>query len=171
MNEPHNCAPENAAKFADWIQNRGGVAVWRSLNMANPGASWSGPALKEDGTPSGKPTWQAEEKPSRIITSLREVAVTSGRAVKTFRITLQNGDGMSITLTPGSSRTLRKHLDDVGESAWYEFGGFDGRDCTIFVPDAIVSLDQYLCLSCLKSPHVAGHDGLCAACWTDKAIG
>ena len=40
----HTCAPENAPKFLDWIKNRGGVAVWKSINLSNPDASWSTPA-------------------------------------------------------------------------------------------------------------------------------
>lgn len=142
--EPHTVSPENALRFADWLKNRGGIAVWRSVNLSNPGASWSGPANKPDGTPSTKPNWQCAEKPSRIITDFREVIVTTGKVVETFRITLRPGDSMNITLTPGSSRKLRERLAKRGETAWHEFGGFDGRDCSILVPDAIVPLDEWL---------------------------
>jgi hypothetical protein len=62
--ERHEVSPENAAKFRDWIARRGGVAVWHSINLSNIGASWSTPALREDGTPTPKPTWEADDKPA-----------------------------------------------------------------------------------------------------------
>ena len=68
----HECSLENARLFADWIANRGGVAVWRSVNLSNPGASWSTPALTVEGEPTPKPTWQAANTPEKIVTRSRE---------------------------------------------------------------------------------------------------
>ncbi len=60
--EPHICNEENADKFYDWLLHRGGLFIWRSVNLSNPGASWTSPATEKDGvTPYGKPSWQALE--------------------------------------------------------------------------------------------------------------
>jgi hypothetical protein len=44
MNEKHHISPETAAKALEWIKTRGGLAIWQSVNLSNPGASWSTPA-------------------------------------------------------------------------------------------------------------------------------
>jgi len=40
----HECSEENAPKFWEWLRTRGGIAVWKSINLGNAGASWSTPA-------------------------------------------------------------------------------------------------------------------------------
>jgi hypothetical protein len=70
----HECAPENAEKMLGWIKNRGGVAIWPSINFSNFGASWSTPALTTDGKPYPKPTWQAANEPSRAARSSASVS-------------------------------------------------------------------------------------------------
>jgi len=39
--EKHIVTPEHATKMLGWLQTRGGIAVWPSVNLSNPGASWS----------------------------------------------------------------------------------------------------------------------------------
>jgi hypothetical protein len=55
----HTVSSENAEKFKTWIRDRGGVAIWESVNLSNPGRSWSSPALGTDGTPYPKPSWES----------------------------------------------------------------------------------------------------------------
>lgn len=89
--DKHIVASENAARIWNWLQARGGLAVWESINMSNPGASWTTPANKEDGTPTEKPTWQADSKPMRIITDPADVVVSVDEEVKRFRIGVRMG--------------------------------------------------------------------------------
>ncbi len=141
MPEPHHCDPENAGKFKAWIATRGGVAVWRSINLSNPGGSWSTPALAADGGPMRKPTWEAESAPSRIITDPAEILVTVPREVKRFHVAVRRSS-MSLKCTDGATRKIRAAVDKAGDKAWYEFD-YGTQEAVILVPDREVTLDQW----------------------------
>lgn len=142
MSERLQCSPENAARFADWIATRGGVAVWRSVNLSNPGASWSTPALAADGKPMARPTWEVDNKPERVVMSADDVDVTTGREVKRVKIALRRGDGLSIVLTSHSSKKLRAACDAAGPDSWYEFDGMGYA--LVFVPGEVVELSAWV---------------------------
>jgi hypothetical protein len=157
MNEnlKHECSPENAPKFLDWLANRGGVAVWRSVNLGNPGASWSSPALTWEGKPTPKPTWEADSQPARVITDASEIVVVMRRDVKRVKIAVERGSGLSVTLTAASSRRLRKAVEEatvalqketgiIGPGASYIFD-YDGeqRVAVVTVPGRVVSLAEW----------------------------
>lgn len=140
---PLRCSPENALKFQNWIANRGGLAYWQSLNLSNPGITWTTPLLKENGEQLTKPTWESAEYPSRIVTSADEVIVESPREVKRFHVAIRRGGGFaSFVLTDGSKRKLEKELAKAGKNAWYEFD-YTSQDAIIFVPDAEVLLSAW----------------------------
>ena len=144
MSEKHICMPENASKMKEWIANRGGVAIWPSVNLSNPGASWSSPALTEDGKPYPKPTWQAADTPERVITDPSEIVVTVPKEVKRFRVALRLGSqGLSVKLTDASSERVRAAVRKAGEKAWYQFD-YASREAVIYVPDKEIPLDQYV---------------------------
>lgn len=166
-----DCAPENAARFLKWIETRGGIAVWRSLDLSSPGKSWSTPVQQEDGTSTKPPHWSCDKRPF-IVSSAEDVDVIAGKRVATVRIGLQQS-GFAINLTPTSSARLRDACRKAGEGAWYEFdeNAKGQRVAHIYVPSAKVPLSQWFCPTCGKEPVTAGHDGLCNKCWTDKAIG
>jgi len=139
--EKHTCAPENASKMIDWIANRGGVAVWRSINLSNPGASWSSPACNVDGTPTAKPSWQADNQPHRIITDPHDIVVIPGREVKRFRVGLRQA-GLSVKLTDGATRKVHAAVAKAGDGAWYAFD-YETQEAVIYVPDNPVSLADW----------------------------
>lgn len=144
VSEKHRVIAPNAPKFWEWLQNRGGVAVWRSINLSNPGASWSTPALKTDGTPSEKPSWQASNTPERIITDAADVVVDVPKLVKRFHVAVRMGDqGMSLKLTDGASRRVRREVEKAGDEAWHEFD-YDTQDALIYAPDKTVPLAEYM---------------------------
>lgn len=35
--EPCTCDEKDAAKIYDWLLRRGGIYIWRSVNLSNPG--------------------------------------------------------------------------------------------------------------------------------------
>lgn len=126
-----------------WLQAGRGLALWRSADLGNPGASWTTPARDKSGNATARPTWQAESSPALIVESADNVIVETFRTVKTIRIALARGYGLRIDLTPASSRRLRAELAKAGEGSTYEFGGWDGKDCIILKPSGKCTLAQW----------------------------
>ncbi len=138
---------ENAQKFWDWIKTRGGIAVWRSVNLSNPGASWSTPAMDEKGNNYPKPTWQAANEPERIIIDPNDVEVYSSKEVKRFHVAIRRGSqGLTLKLTDGGSRRVERAVakaeEDTGKDAWYEFDHYT-QEAVIYVADEVISLTDY----------------------------
>jgi hypothetical protein len=158
--EKHPCAPENAARFLKWVRERGGVAVWLSVNLSNPGASWSTPALYEDGTPGGPPSWESARTPCRVITDPEDVEVITAKEVKRFHVAVRRGSGLSFKLTDGSSRKLRDALAKAGEGSWYQFD-YGAQEAVIFVPGEKISLLEWEAREALgaRSAQGIGSDG------------
>ena len=141
----HECAPENADRMMNWILTRGGVAIWDSANLSNPGASWSAPALSAlGGLPLAKPTWQAADGPARIITDAADIEVITRREVKRFRVGVRMGSqGMTFKVTDGGTRKIRAAVDKAGEGADYAFD-YESQEAVITVPDKRVPLAEYV---------------------------
>lgn len=145
--EKLTCSPNNAPKFLDWIANRGGIAVWNSINLSNLGQSWSTPALTEDGKPYPKPTWQADNSPYRIVASASDVIVQTAREIKRFHVAVRSTGpfGATFKCTDGSSRKIHTQMDKARKThpdAWYEFD-YETQDCCIMAPDKSIPLDQW----------------------------
>jgi hypothetical protein len=140
--EKLNCSIENAPKFLKWLRERGGIAVWNSIDLGNPGASWSTPAMTEGGKPMTSPTWQADRTPSRVVTDPDDVVVIFPREVKRFYVAIRRGSGLSYNLTDASSRRLRKAVEKAGKDAWYEFD-FSSQEAVIFVADSVVPILEW----------------------------
>ena len=135
----HVTDESNAAMFAAWIATRGGVAVWPSVNLSNPGASWSTPALT-NGLKTNKPTWEAAENPERIITSMDEVDVVTFVEVKRFHIALRMSD-FAVKVSDGGSRRIRKETMRAGDGAIYRF---EGQEAVILKPSTTITLREWL---------------------------
>ncbi len=134
--ELHECEPENARKMADWIARRGGVAIWRSMDLSDLASSWSSPALTEDGKP--------YPKPSRIITDPREIQVVTRKEVKRFRVGLWTGaQGFSVKVTDGGSRRIRAEVQKAGDGASYHFD-YETQEAVITVPGEVVLLSDFI---------------------------
>jgi hypothetical protein len=99
------CHADNAARFRDWIANRGGIAVWPSINLSTPGASCSTPALTTTGEPTTRPGWSYASKPSRIVTDPADVGVYTEALFKAIRVSLRK-TGLSLKLTDTSQRRV-----------------------------------------------------------------
>ena len=144
MSEKHHVIAPNAAKFWDWLQHRGGLAVWESINLSNPGASWTTPATHTDGSPATKPTWEAANTPARIITDPADVVVDVPKLMKRFHIAVRVGSqGMALKLTDASSDRVRREVAKAGDDAWHEFD-YDTQEALIFVPDTTVPITDYM---------------------------
>lgn len=83
--------PENEAKLADWLKNRGGIAVWRNKDLGSPslGGQQFTPALHADGTAATSPHWSCGNAPDFIVTDATAVAIQEWREVS--RVKIRNG--------------------------------------------------------------------------------
>lgn len=119
----HECHVGDAPKFWDWIKSRGGVAVWRSVNISNPGASWSTPVKTLSGDDFSKPTWQADGSPL-IITDPDVIKVFDARQVARVKLAIRTrGRGLVQKPTPASNHRVRKALKEAGDDAYHVYDG------------------------------------------------
>lgn len=133
--QQYACIAKNAGTTLTWLREGRGLAVWRSINFANLGASWTTPARDEDGKPKTKPSWQAADTPERVIEDIAEVFVTIPRLVRKFRVGIRRGaQGMCLKVTDKGSRKIRAAVEKAGDDAWHEFD-YDTQEALIFAPD------------------------------------
>ena len=144
MSAPHYCQAENAPKFLDWIRNRGGLAVWRSVDMSDPGASWSTPARTTEGDPTPKPhPWKAEAAPSRVITDLKDVLVVEDKEVERFHVSIHAGSGgLIIKCSDASIRRIRESEAATGKGAYHEFD-YGTQEAVIKAPVTQMTLAEW----------------------------
>lgn len=145
----HSCDEANAPKIAEWLRTRGGIVIWESVNLSNPGQTWTGPYRGPDGALATKPNWQCGETPARHITDPAEVDVVTAKEVKRFHVAVRRGSqGLSLKVSDGGSRRIRKEVDAAaeksGKPAWYAFDYGEHDNCIIWVEDACVPLPEWL---------------------------
>lgn len=134
----------NADKVLDWMKNRGGVAVWRSVNLSNLGTSWTTPALTGEGKPSGKPSWQAANEPDKVIADPSRIAVVGEKVVRRFHVgTRMAGSGMALKVTDGGTRRIHAAVAKAGPDAYYRFDYGSYENAVIVVPEFKCSLDKW----------------------------
>ena len=138
------CSPENAVRFMDWISNRGGIAVWNSVDLSNPSTQWFTPAFNVGtGDATLKPTWQAEGTPSRVVTNIADVVVIVAKEVKRFYVAIRPSNGFAMKVTDGGSRRISRTIDKLGDRAWYEFD-YSTQEAVFYLPDKEIPLDRYV---------------------------
>ena len=145
----YETCPEEAARMLDWIRNRGGLAIWDSCNLSDPGKTWTTPATTQEGKPAsvaGKPHWSCGSVIA-TITDIADVSVVTPKEVKRFHIAVRMGSqGFTVKLTDGSTRRVRaareKAARDTGKDAWYEFD-YSSQEAVIFVPGDTVPLKDW----------------------------
>ena len=142
---PHIIREENARQIADWLQTRGGIAIWESANLSNPTANWTTPAHNQDGTPrAGKPTWEAASRPVRIITDPKEIIISKDVEVKRFHVAVRlSGQGLMLKVSDGGSRRIRREVAKAGEGAYHLFD-YTEQSVLIMKPASQVPLDKWL---------------------------
>jgi hypothetical protein len=131
---PHRCTAENAQRFWDWLTTRGGLAIWGSVNLSNPGRTWTAPHLDPQGLPKDKPNWQCGSSPIRIITDPSEVLVSMDAEVKRFHVAIRRGSqGLTMKLTDASTIKVRKAEEKAGEGAYHLFD-YESQEAVIMAP-------------------------------------
>ncbi len=135
---------EHAEKIWNWLKERGGIAVWNSINLSNPSGSWFTPVNDEHGNKYGKPNWQCSNEPSQIITSADDIEISVDKEVKRFHVAVrQSSNGMMLKLTDSSSEHVRKAVDKAGEGAYHVFHYGDYKNCVIMAPVSSQTLTEW----------------------------
>jgi hypothetical protein len=141
---PHIVTADKAPKIAEWLRDRGGLLVWPSVNLSNPGASWTTPARNAGGSPVTKPTWESASQPERVITDAQEVLVSRDIEVKRFRVGVRmSGSGLSMKVTDGGSRRVRSAVMKAGDGAYHVFD-YSAQEAVIMRPEAPAPLVQFI---------------------------
>lgn len=139
----HIVTAANAEKIWSWFQERGGIAVWPSVNLSNPGASWTTPLNDAEGKPTTKPTWQAANEP-RAITDPAEVTVSLDTEVKRFHVAVRRGSqGFSLKLTDTSSQRVRNAEAKAGEGSYHVFD-YETQEAIIMRPTKQFPLNEWI---------------------------
>jgi len=136
--EPHIVSAEDAPRIWEWLQTRGGIKVWNSINLSNPDASWTTPA------DAVKPTWEADTSP-RLITNPSEVHVAAYEVFKRFHVGVRQGSsGMALKVTDAGSRRIRRELASAGVGSTYAFDYFDWENCIVLKQGAVVPIAEWV---------------------------
>jgi hypothetical protein len=125
-------------KFQTWINNRGGVQVWKNINLSNPDAGNTfTPALKiregEETIPYPQPHWSMER--GEVITDINRFKfVKAFKEVKRFHVAIRvSGNGLTLKCTDASTRRIRAACDKFPGSV-YRFD-YDTQECVIEIPE------------------------------------
>jgi hypothetical protein len=139
-------------KFEAWIKDRGGVKVWRNINLSNPGAGpIFTPAYEETQVdmdsfganmraPYPKPSWRVDN--GEVITDITRFRFAKGfKEFKRIRVALERGSGYNYRLTDGSQRkvdrAMQACMDEHGDAVYRKDGGlFDAeRFIVVEIPE------------------------------------
>jgi predicted secreted Zn-dependent protease len=144
----HRTTSDTAITLWKWFKERGGICVWKSVNLSNLGMSWTTPMKTADGGPPVKPTWQAENEPSETITDPAQVVVDVPKEVKRFRVGVRMGSGLTMKCTDAASRRIEREKEKAGENSWHEFDYYT-QEAVIFVPGESQPLPEFIAATAL----------------------
>jgi len=140
----HRILAANAGQIWKWFQQRGGIAVWKSVDMSNPGQSWTTPLRDAEGNLAPRQDWRMEQIPSLTLTDPMEVMVDVPKEVKRFRVAVRAGSqGLMLKCSDASSRRIRRECAKAGEGAWYQFD-FGSQEAVIFAPGESRPLPEFI---------------------------
>ena len=141
------CTINNAKRVASWIRERGGIAIWKSIDLSRPGESSLTPARTEEGEPYPKPHWMYGNEPV-IETDPERVGVCVEEVYKVIPVSLRRGaQGLVLKLTDASQRKLDRALAACetkhGDARWVR-GGLDDRPAmTVLYATSTISLAEW----------------------------
>jgi hypothetical protein len=161
--DPHQIAPENAVKIADWLKNRGGICIWDSINLSNPGKTWTAPLNGPDGNLAEKPSSFAG-RIIRIIHNPSDIVVVEEKEVGRFRVPVRMGsNGLNVKVTDSGSRRIRieerKAAEKYGD-AWYRFD-YTQQSAVIYVPGETLPLADWLIKAAIPEPPIKKEGAWC----------
>ena len=93
--------------------------------------------------PYPKPTWEADLKPERVITSPDDIEVFTAKEHKRFRVGIRRGDqGFVMKVTDGGTRRIRSEVAKAGDGAYYEFD-YETQEAVILKTEVVGTLSEY----------------------------
>lgn len=132
------CVPGCREKFVMWCKDRGGIKVWKNVNLSDPGAGDTySPVRDFEGKDYPQPHWSVRF--DRIITDVNAFRfVKELKEVKRFRVAIrQSGNGLMMKCTDASSARIRREMtkasEKYGEDCCREFD-YETQECVILVP-------------------------------------
>lgn len=148
-NGVYHCTKENAPQIYKWMMDRGGIDIWDSANLSNPGMTWTVPIRDAEGNRRDKkPTWEA----GKVVASyhpeameqwgLQSIVVDIDREVKRFRVAVRRAT-FSFKLTDAASRKVRETLSKLGEGHSYNFD-YSSQEVVFFKTDSSIPLTEYM---------------------------
>lgn len=152
---------ENAGKIANWLATRGGILIWQSRDLGDPGKSVTTPYLTADGKLTDSPHWKFGGTPDRHIKSSDDVDVGTSRIVETFKVKLKGSRYGKITVNDAGTRKLESRLEhwrqETGKDAFYTFAStgtasgdivhamtVGSDEINIHIEDRVVPLEEWL---------------------------
>ena len=146
--KPHIVEAGNAKKIWDWLNTRGGLAIWGCLDFSDPGKTWTTPARSAEGVPVTKPHWQCTDKPVLILTNPDDVVVSVPKEVDRFHIALRiGGNGMSIKVSSGGTRRIDRALARAHEehktTSFYRFD-YETQEAVIYVDGPLTPISEWM---------------------------
>lgn len=155
----------SARKFAEWFRDRGGIAVWSSCDLSNPGKRLTTPAWWPAVIQRAKrsPHWSMGAEP-KVFTDPAKVLLIEYEDFCTFEIKLKRGSGMNVVLSSKSDHKVRDmlckaqvKLEERPEFKEYmampDFGStyrFPGpmfvppTMCTVSIPKTVCTLQEWV---------------------------
>jgi len=122
-------------KIEKWIAERGGVKVWVSRDLSNPGGECYTPVHMEDGQDYPPPHWRYGKTPHEIVTDIKRFKfVKEMKEVKRFHVAVRMGtQGLSMKCTDASTRRIRAACAKAGPDSTYRFD-YSTQEAVIEVP-------------------------------------
>ena len=140
----HRILAANADQVWRWFQERGGIAVWKSVDFSTAGQSWTTPLHDAEGQADEEAELAHGGKPSLVITDPAEVVVDVPKEIKRFRVAVEAGSqGLLLKCSDAASRRIRRECEKAGEDSWYEFD-YGTQEAVIFVPGESQPLPEYV---------------------------
>jgi hypothetical protein len=141
--ERYTISHRQAELIGTWLKERGGVAVWGSCNLSSRPADMLTPALDKSGVRTSSP--RSDCVLDRTITDPDDLEVAIDHEVKRFHVAVRMGSqGMSLKVTDGGTRRIRKEVAKAGKGAYYIFAYDDWDNAVIMAPEKVVPFIQYV---------------------------
>lgn len=110
---------DNEAKLAEWLRERGGIAVWSNKDLGSPslGGQQFTPATHKDGSPATSPHWSCGHAADFVVTDPAAVTIQEWREVS--RVKIRNGPPYLGCVHRLDRDRLDKALAAAGDGATY----------------------------------------------------